>query len=231
MKLRFAVIGLGRFGTAVARTLAEKGAEVIAIDSEEEAVNFIADQVALAVTMDASDIKALRSHNIDEMDAAIVAIGTNFESELMVTTNLMELGVPRIIARAQTQTQRAILTKIGIKEIISPETEVGINLAERLMSPGIKSYLQLPDEYEIVEVDVPQNCGMRTLADINLRKKYNINLIALRRKEIKNVNGEKVTEEHLIGVPSPDLKLLPGDVMLIIGKGKDVNRFIEVNQR
>jgi len=230
LKSRFAVIGLGRFGTAVARTLAEKGAEVIAIDNDEEATSLVADQVALAVTMDASDIKALRSQNIDEVDAAIIAIGTNFESELLVTVNLMELGVPRIIARAQTQTQRTILTKIGIKEIVSPETEVGVNLAERLMSPGIKSYLQLPDEYEIVEVDVPSNCKMRTLADVDLRKKYNINLIALKRNETKNVNGETVTEEHLIGVPTPDLKLLPSDTMLIIGKEKDVNRFIEVNK-
>lgn len=230
MKSRFVVIGLGRFGSAVAKTLAEKGAEVIAIDSDEEAVSKLADHVALSVVMDASDIKTLRSHNIDEMDAAIVAIGTNFESELLVIVNLMELGVPRIIARAMTQTQRAILEKIGVKETISPETEVGVNLAERLMSPGIKSYLKLPDEYEIVEIDLPENCKMRTLADLDLRKRYNINLIALKRKEYKKVNGETVVEEHLIGVPSPDLKLEPGDTMLIIGKEKDVHRFIEVNQ-
>lgn len=231
MKSRFAVIGLGRFGTAVAKTLAAKGAEVIAIDTSEEAVSLLADQVALAVAMDASDMKALRAQNIEEVDAAIVAIGTNFESELLITANLMELGVPRIIARAMTQTQRTILTKIGVKEIISPETEVGINLAERLMSPGLRSYLALPDEYEIVEVEVPKNCSKRTLADIELRKKYNINLIALKRKETKKVNGETITEEHLVGVPGPDLKLEPGDTMLIIGKVKDVNRFIEVNQR
>ncbi len=231
MKSRFVVIGLGRFGSAVAKTLAEKGAEVMAIDQNEEAVSLLADHVALAVTMDAADIKALRSHNIDEMDAAIVAIGTSFESELLVIVNLMDLGVPRIIARAMTQTQRAILEKIGIKEIVSPETEVGVNLAERLMNPGIKSYLQLPDEYEIVEIDIPENCQLRSLADIDLRKRYNINLIALKRKNYKNVNGESVEVEHLIGVPGPDLKLQSGDTMIIIGKEKDVNRFIEVNQR
>lgn len=230
MKSRFVVIGLGRFGTAVAKTLAEKGAEVMAIDQDEEAVSSLADHVALAVAMDAADIKALRSHNIDEMDAAIVAIGTNFEGELLVIVNLMELGVPRIIARAMNLTQRSILEKIGVKEIVSPEIEVGINLGERLMSPGIKSFLQLPDDYEIVEVDLPQNCTSRTLSDIDLRKRYNINLIALKRKSFKNVNGESVEEEHLIGVPSADLKLQSGDTMIIIGKAKDVNRFIEVNQ-
>lgn len=230
MNKRFAVIGLARFGTALARTLANKGAEVLAIDVDEEKVDALADEVSRAVTMDATDMKALRSQNIDDMDAVIIAIGTDFESLLLITVNLMELKVPRIIARAMTETQKKILEKIGVQEIVAPETEVGINLAERLVTPSIVSYLQLPDRYEIVEVKIPDNCKRRTLKDIDLRRKYNINLIAIKRKEIREVDGKEVAEEHMIGVPHGDLELTPNDTLLIIGQEGDVNRFIEVNR-
>lgn len=225
-----AVIGLARFGTALAKTLASKGIEVLAIDVDEERVDDIADDVATAVKLDATDIKALRSQNVQDLDAVVVAIGSDFETLLLVTVNLMELEVPRIIARAMSETQQLILERMGITEIVSPETEVGINLAQRLVSPGILSYLELPDKFEIVEIAVPQHCENRTLADINLRKKYNINLIAIKRKEVTTVDGKEHTEEHLIGVPDGEMELHPTDSLLVIGKHADVERFRQVNR-
>lgn len=223
---RFAVIGLGRFGTAVAKTLSEKGAEVLAIDVNADFVDALRDDAAFPVQMDATDIKALKAQSIQDVDAAIVAIGTDFENELLITANLLELNVKRIIARAMNPTQKMILEKIGIKEIISPEVEVGVTLAEKLLNPGIITFLQLPDDYEIVEVEAPVNSIGRTLQELDLRKKYQINLITIKRTEIKE--GEE--ECHVIGVPDPDTEILETDTLLLIGINKDINRFIEINK-
>ncbi|MEX0811135.1 MAG: TrkA family potassium uptake protein [Chitinophagales bacterium] len=226
---RFAIIGLGRFGTAIAKTLSKKGAEVVAIDVNEEFVDVLRDDVAYPVTMDATDIKALKAQSIEDVDVAIVAIGTNFESELLITANLLELKVKRIIARAMNPTQKMILEKIGVKEIVSPEVEVGVSLAEKLLNPGILTFLQLPDDYEIVEVEAPVNCVGRTLRELDLRKKYQINLITIKRKELKISNKEKEVS-HVIGVPDPETEILETDTLLLLGINKDINRFIEVNQ-
>ena len=123
---KFAVIGLGLFGRAIAKTLSERGAEVLAIDINEEKIQRIKDDVAYAVTFDATDIKALRAQNIENVDAVVVSICENFEALLLCTVHLLELKVKRIIARAQGHLQRMILEKLGVQEILSAETEVGI---------------------------------------------------------------------------------------------------------
>ena len=125
MAEKFAVIGLGQFGSAICKKLSEKGAEVIAIDIDEDKVEDIKDRVAYAVQLDSTDLRALQSQNIGEMDAVVVSIGQNFEGMLLTTVKLMELGVKRLIARAQGETQRKILEKLGVTEILSPEEEVG----------------------------------------------------------------------------------------------------------
>lgn len=230
MNSRFAVIGLGRFGASVALTLANKGAEVIAIDSDEEKVEDIKDDVAHAVTMDATDVKNLKAQNIQDVDAAVVAIGRDFESSLLCTVQLIDMGIKRIITRAMTKTQKMILEKMGIKEVISPEVEVGITVAERLMNPGIRTFLQLPDDFEIVEVQTPKNIAGRTIADIDLRKRYGLNLITVMRGTLTKENNIEQIEQHTIGVPTGDTKIFEHDMLVLMGKDKDIKRFIEVNQ-
>jgi len=147
MENRFGVIGLGRFGTTIARTLAQRGAEVIVIDNDEQAINALRDDVAFAVRMDATNLKLLREQNVQDLDAVVVAIGQDFEGLLLTTVTLLELGVKRIIARASTDQQRRVLEKLGVTEILSPEDEVGISVAGRLLNPNVVDVLQLPDEY------------------------------------------------------------------------------------
>ena len=137
MNQKFAVIGLGQFGSSIARKLSLKGSEVIAIDSDEEKVESIKNDVAYSVTMDSTDKRSLEAQNIQDMDAVIVSIGANFQAMLLTTFLLQELGVNRIIARAQGVTQRRILEKMGITEILQPEEEVGKNVAEQLFNPGV----------------------------------------------------------------------------------------------
>jgi trk system potassium uptake protein TrkA len=227
---KFAVIGLGQFGTSIARSLATRGAEVLAIDINIETVEMLKDDVAYAVALDSTDDKALKAQNIQDMDAIVVAIGEDFEALLLTTVLLLEMNVKRLIARAANAHQRMILTKMGVKEILSPEDEVGRTVAETLIHPNIKSYLPLPDDYEIVEVNTPKRVANRTISEIGLRERYNLNLITIKRIFEEKHHGEVVRVQHIIGVPKGNTVLYDTDVMIIMGKIHDVDKFIEINQ-
>jgi trk system potassium uptake protein len=226
---KFAVIGLGKFGTSIARSLAARGAEVLAMDLDPVKVDQVKDEVAYPVVMNSTDNRALIAHNIESMDAVVVAIGDNFESLLLTTVILLELNVKRIIARAGTKQQKMILEKMGIKEILSPEDEVGKTVAEILLHPNMKTFLPLPDDYEIVEINTPKKVSNRCVKDIGLREKYNLNLITIKRTFEEIQHGEKVNVEHIIGVPKGDSILYETDIIIILGKSKDVDKFVEVN--
>ena len=227
---RFAVIGLGQFGTSIAKTLADRGAEVLAIDIDLDKVESIKDEVAFAVSLDSTDIKALKGQNITDMDAVVVAIGENFEGLLLTTVLLLELDVKRIIARAASVQQRQILEKMGVKEILSPEDTVGRTVAEMLLHPNMHSYLPLPDDYEIVEVTTPKRVVNKTVEEIGLREKYNLNLITIKRAFDEEVDGEIVEVNHIVGVPKADTVLFEKDIIILLGKSKDVEKFVEVNK-
>ncbi len=227
---KFAVIGLGQFGNAIARTLALRGAEVLAIDSSEDHIEDIKDEVSYAVCMDATDIKALRSQNVQDMDAVVVAIGEDFEALMLCVVQLLELKVTRLMARANGKHQKQILEKIGVQEILSPENDVGLAVAERLLNPNILTSLMLPDNYEIVEIKTPRTMTNRNLGDINLRSKYNLNLITLKRETEVILNGEVIKEIHILGVPNSETVLIETDTIIVFGLVRDIERFIEINK-
>ncbi|WPP48392.1 potassium channel family protein [Catalinimonas niigatensis] len=230
MNNRFAVIGLGQFGMSIALTLADRGAEVIAIDNDIDKIEQIKEDVALAVALDSTDAKALKAQNVQEVDAAVVAIGEDFESLMLTAVILQELEVKRIIARAANKQQRTILEKLGIKEILSPEDTVGRSVAETLLQPSMRSFLALPDEYEIVEIDTPKRIINQTVADIGLRQAYDLNLITVKRTFTEVQEGKPTEITHIIGVPRPDTVLQNTDKMIILGKTQDIKRFIECSQ-
>lgn len=230
MTNRFAVIGLGQFGESIARTLADRGAEVLAIDIDLDKVESLKDDVAYAVALDSTDVKALKAQNIQDMDAVVVAIGENFEGLLLTTVLLLELEVKRVIARAANAQQRMILEKMGIEEILSPEETVGKTVAEMLLHPNMRSFLPLPDDYEIVEINTPSRVVDQTISEIGLREKYNLNLITVKRFFEEKKGNEIHKVEHIIGVPRADTFLKETDIMIILGKSQDVNKFIEVNK-
>jgi trk system potassium uptake protein TrkA len=226
---KFLVIGVGKYGGSIARRLAEKGAEVYVFDDNEERIDLIKDEVALAVTLDATDKKALASQSVDDMDAAIVAIGENFEATILSTVHLMELGVKRIISRASGPQQRKILEKLGVTEILSPEDEVAFVVVERMLNPSILSFLQLPDDYEIAEIRAPRNIVGRTIADCGLRDKYELTLITVKRVFISEQGGVQVKEQHVLGVTKSDTVIQEQDTFVVFGTRKAVARFIEIN--
>ncbi|MEQ8360591.1 MAG: TrkA family potassium uptake protein [Cytophagales bacterium] len=226
---KFAVIGLGIFGTSIAKTLAARGAEVLAVDFDHDKVESLKDDVAHAVTMDSTDLKSLMSQNVQDMDAVVVAIGENFEGLLMTTVLLLELKVKRVIARAANAQQYAILQKVGVQEILSPEGEVGKTVAEMLLQPTMKSFLQLPDEYEIVEIKTPKKVVNKTLGHLGLRENYHLNLITVKRTFEEKVKGKFQEVQHIVGVPHGETLLYDTDILIIMGKHKDIARFVEIN--
>ena len=227
---RFAVIGIGQFGSAIARTLSTRGAEVLAVDASIDKVEAIKDEVAHAVALDATDKKALMSQNIQDMDAVVVAIGENFEGLLLCTFLLMELKVKRIITRAMGKAQRNILKQMGVNEILSPEDEVGASVAEKLLNPNVVAHLRLPDGYEIVEVKPPKEITNRTLGDIDLRKKYQLNLVTILRGEEVSRNDTIETEHHISGVPDANTIIHEEDLLVVFGSSKNIERFLEINK-
>lgn len=226
---RFAVIGVGQYGRAIALRLATGGAEVMVIDSNQEVINLIAEEVAYSVVLDATDIKALVSQNITDFGAVIVAIG-DFESRLLCATILMDLGVGKIIVRAVGKRQKLILEKIGISHVFCPEEEVASVLFERLLNPNVHSFLVFPDGYRIVEVSVPGTIAYQTIEEINFVERYHISLLTI-INEVELIRNKKVTtEKHVLPVPNKQTVILPTDNLVLFGLAKDITKFLKVNQ-
>lgn len=214
---QFAVIGLGRFGFAIAKTLSEKGYEVLAIDSNEQLVQETSEFVAHAVTIDATDEKALKAVGIENVDCAVVAIGADIEASILVTVTLKEIGIKEIAARAMTEIHGRVLEKIGATKVVFAERDMGIRLANALVSPEIIEHIDLSPEYSIFEVPPPKDFIGRSLRDLDVRAKYNLNVIAIKRKvKIKSEKGFEERDKINISPAANDV-IAEGDKLIVIG--------------
>ncbi len=221
MKKHFAVIGLGRFGFSVAKTLAKYGSEVIAIDNEEERVKKVAEFVAYAVQLDALDEKALRSVGVQNVDTAIVSIGENIEASILAVMLLKEMGIRNIIAKAVTTLHGKVLENLGVRRIIYPERDMAIRVAHSLIRPKVLEQLELSEEYSIVELPTPAHLVGKTVKESQLRTKYRVNLIAIKR----NVTTDKwIIKEAWNVNPLPSDIMQEGDVLVLIGFNKDIDK-------
>jgi len=221
MKKHYAVIGLGRFGFSVAKTLAKYDAEVIAIDSEEERVKKAADFVTYAVQLDAIDEKALRSVGVQNVDTAIVSIGENIEASILVVMLLKELGIRNIIAKAVTTLHGKVLQNLGVNRIIFPERDMAIRVAHSLIRPSVLEQLELSQEYSIVELPTPDNLIGKTLKDTQLRTRYGVNLIAIKRK----ITTEKgIIKDSWNVNPLPTDTIEQEDILVLIGLNEDLDK-------
>ncbi len=229
---RFCIIGLGYFGLNLALNLADDGAEVLAIDIREERVDLLQDRVTLAVTMDSTDIKAIKSLGIKDMDAVIVAIGEGFEASINTTAILQELGCQRIIVRAISPVHERLLRLMNIQDLLVPEAEAAEHLASRLMMPGLLESYEINRDYSIFEIKVPKRFVAQTLLSINLRTTFNINLVTVKRI-VKSrgllTKGEKEVVD-VIGVPSPTYLFHPEDILVLFGKEADFMKILELDQ-
>jgi trk system potassium uptake protein TrkA len=212
---RFAVIGLGRLGSHLAQYLSSRGAEVIAIDKDMRTVEAIKDQVAFAVKLDSVDEEALRSQGIDKVDVVIVTIGEDFESNVLTVALLKKLGVKEVIARASSEIQRQILKLVGADRVIFPEADTAERLAQSLISPSILDYIPLTDGKSIAQVNAPRSFHGKTIAELKIRTRYGVSIIAVKRPS---------DEEEVAELPSPDYVIKKGDILVVVGANEDIER-------
>ena len=215
---RFAVIGLGGFGRRLATLLTESGAEVLAVDRRRDIIEQVRDDVTLAVCLDCTDEDAVKAQGIDKVDVAVVGIGTAFEDSVLTTAILKQLGVPRVISRATTAIRARILTRIGADDIVNPERESADRWRNRLLAPSIMERIELAEGYSLTQIAAPQSFFGKTLDQLDVRKKYEINVVAIRRT-MAETDGEGIrrTRQYIISVPMADTVIEDGDILLLVG--------------
>ncbi len=226
---QFAVIGLGRFGFAVAKTLADKGFQVIAIDSDEEKVREASEFATIAVQVDATDQSALEKIGLKNVDAAILAMGEDISTSILVTMICKEMKIPMVISKATDPLQGKILAKIGADRVVFPERDMGEKLAESLASRGIFDYISVSKDYSIVEISAPSVFSGKTIGEINIRAKYGVTLIAIKRK-IPGVDGkgEPTYREDITIAPTSKDEINTGNILVVLGNIKDIGKLKEL---
>ena len=187
-KKTYAVFGLGRYGTAVAKELVENGMEVIAVDTEQKIVNDAAAYLPVCKCADVTDAEVIARLGIGNIDTVIVCMASNLEASVMAITLCKEAGVPTVIAKCANEMQQKILLRVGADHVVFPENESGIRLAKNLLSSGFIDRLSLSKDVSIVEIDVKEEWRGKNLIELNLRKKYGFNIVAIKQGESVNVN-------------------------------------------
>lgn len=206
----FVVIGCGRFGGAIAKTLFELGNEVLAIDKNPEMLKDVSEYVTYSVEADAMDESVLKELGLSNFDVAIISIGSSLESSIMATLIAKELGVKRVVTKAQSELHGKLLAKIGADKIVFPERDMGIRVAHHLTSNNILDYIELSPDFSILEVAALKSWHDKSLEDLRLRNKYGVNVIAIKQGEEVNIS---LGSNYIIK---------EGDILVIIGRTKDV---------
>ncbi|MBE6934402.1 MAG: TrkA family potassium uptake protein [Ruminococcaceae bacterium] len=201
----YIVVGLGRFGLETARQLSRLGSEVLAIDLRSELVQQVANEVTHAVVGDSRDKEVLKALGVSNFDCAIVAIGGDLAASVLVAMNLKELGVPYLVCKAHDETHRNILQKLGADRVVIPEQENASRLAKSLSLPNLLDYIELSEEYGIVEIPAPQSWVGKSLRELNVRAKLGINILAVRRNGKMDVS------------PAADFQVNAEDIMVMLG--------------
>ncbi|WHY73699.1 potassium channel family protein [Fictibacillus enclensis] len=209
MKKQYAVIGLGRFGSNLAKALYEGDNEVIGIDIREDRVEEFQHDLSQAFIADSTEEASIKDLGLRNFDVVIVAIGDDMEASILTVVLLKELGVPHIVAKALSKRHGSVLSKIGADQVVFPERDMGLRLAHKLMYPNIIDHLKLSDHYSIEEIKTPASFVGQTIKSMDIRAKYQLNIIAIRHSD------EAVTVS-----PGPDYSLSAGDLLVVIGQNK-----------
>lgn len=212
MKRQFAVIGCGRFGSSVAMKLNELGCEVMVVDKDEEIIQTMSESVTHAVQADATDENTMRSLGIRNFDVVVVTIGSDIQASVLITLMCKEQGVKTVVAKAQDDLHAKVLYKIGADRVVFPEREMGIRIAKNLVTDSVLDYIELGAKYSIAEIYPPDQWIGKTIKELELRSKYNVNVIATKK------SGELEISIN------PEQPLSDGCIIVIMGANEDINR-------
>lgn len=227
--LHFAVIGIGAFGSALAKKLSEEGAYVLAIDNNMEHIDQIKDYVSDAICFDATDPKLLENHGITNVDVAIISIGEVFEPVVLIAMNLLQAGVNEVYGRAGSYTQEQILKHIGITDVIHPERQVGERMGVSLVRRGVSEVFDLGEGLGIFEVEAPASMVGYRLEELQIRKRYQLNLITIKRPEPSEEDKEPIQKYKPIGIVEGKTKVKEGDHFLMVGSKENFDKLLETN--
>ncbi len=210
---QYAVIGLGRFGSSLAKELIKLGYEVLGIDKDEEAVEEMSDELTHVVVADATDEEVIRSLGIRNFDCAVVSIGDDIQASILTAILLKDCGVGMVVAKALSELHGKVLQKIGVDRVIYPERDMGIRVAHQLVSPNLLDYIELSKDYTIAELAVPRSLNGRSLKELDPRARYGCSVVAINKKDgvIIAPTAEDMVEER--------------DVMVIIGTNEQIETF------
>ncbi|MEE1224368.1 MAG: TrkA family potassium uptake protein [Clostridia bacterium] len=211
----FAVIGLGRFGEAVALQLADMGYEVLAVDNDMERVNLIADKVTRAVSADAKSESVLKSLGLTNYDCVVVSIGGDVSESVLTALTLKEIGVKQLVCKARDKNHEKILQKIGADKVIIPEHEAGVKMAAKLVSGSLFDIIDLSDKYSVADIKVPSKWVSKSVSELNLRRDYGINIVAIKDGVSGNITS--IT-------PSPEYVFKDTDIVFLVGETVIINQ-------
>lgn len=212
-KKQFAVIGMGRFGSSVARTLSDLDYEVLAIDESEERTQEVAQFVTHVVQADSTDEEAMRALGLRNFDVVIVAIGQDIQASILTTIIVKEIGVPKVVVKAQNELHGKVVRKVGADKVIYPERDMGVRVAHHLISSNIIDYIELSEDYSIIEIQAGGAMIGKSLRQLDIRAKYGCNVMAVKSGDKMNI------------APYAEDLIRDGDVLVVVGKNEDLQQF------
>lgn len=212
---QFIIIGIGKFGESIATNLYKMGHDVLAVDIDEERVQYIANKVTHAVQADATEEGTLEALGVKHFDGAVVTIGESVQASILITLLCKELGIRHVLVKAQNELHAKVLYKIGADRVVFPERDMGLRVAHSLVSSSYLDYIELTPDYSIVELKAAKDWQGKSLKDLNIRAKYGINIMAIKQ------------DDKVVVSPAADDVIQRDDVLVVIGKAEDINRFQE----
>lgn len=212
---QFIIIGIGKFGESIATNLYKMGHDVLAVDIDEERVQYIANKVTHAVQADATEEGTLEALGVKHFDGAVVTIGESVQASILITLLCKELGIRHVLVKAQNELHAKVLYKIGADRVVFPERDMGLRVAHSIVSTSFLDYIELTPDYSIVELKAAKDWQGKSLKDLNIRAKYGINIMAIKQ------------DDKVVVSPAADDVIQRDDVLVVIGKAEDINRFQE----
>lgn len=216
MKKQILVIGLGPFGASVAKTLTEQGHQVLGIDLDEDKVNAIADEVTQSATITNISEETLVSLGVKDFDIAVISI-SDIEASILFAQILIDLGIKEIVSRAQDELHGRVLSRLGVSKVVFPERDMGLRLANSLVSNNIIDYIELSKEFNIFEITALEDFFGKTISELRIRANYNVNIIAIKKHNKKDI----------IVAPGSDSLIEENDILVVIGKNSDISKLVD----
>lgn len=227
--MKYIIVGMGNFGGFLAARLTEMGHEVIGVDSSEVKIEQVKDKITHAILMDATDAETVKTLPYKDCDAVIITIGENVGASIMVTAIFKQLNVERLISRSINDVHETVIKAIGVSEIVHPEEDSAERMAKRLQMKNVLDSLDLSDDYNVIEVKTPERYIGMTLEETNLRKEYKVTVITIiHEMERTNMLGKKSIIKKVVGVVNGDTKIEAGDILVLFGSSKDIQRILEM---